>query len=157
MLGRAAEPQRVELEWRERYPDSGPGLRFAVDALQVTGEGWSADIAVTNSTGVPFAFGRQATERAFGLMLFTNGEVDELEEAARDGRLPTIRPAERFEPEPPALLAPNATWRARLSARGSLADGSWVRVSFGPLRAQGDPPDGMESVVFWITDRSHRL
>ncbi len=156
-LGRPAEPQRVELEWRERYPDSGPGLLFAVDALQVTAEGWSVDIAVTNSTGTPFALGRQPAELAFGLMLFTNGDVAELDEAARDGGLPTIRRAEAFEPEPPALLPPNATWRAKLSASGSLADGSWVRVSFGPLRAQGEPPEGMESMVFWITDRSHRL
>ena len=38
-----------------------------------------------------------------------------------------------------------------------LADGSYVRVAFGPLRAVGDPPKGMQPVVYWITDRSHRL
>lgn len=156
-LGRAAEPQRVELGWRERYPASGPGLRFAVDALQVTGDGWSAEIAVTNATGTPFALGRHPAELAFGLMLFATGDVDELERAGRDGRLPTIRRAETIEPEPPAVLPPRTTWRATLSAPGSLADGSWVRVSFGPLRAQGEPPNGMEPVVVWITDRSHRL
>lgn len=156
-LARPAEPQRVELDWQERYPDSGPGLRFAVGTLQVTGDGWSVDIAVTNSTEIPFAIGRGSAERAFGLMLFRTGSVEELEEAARDGGLPAIRQATTVEPEPPAVLAPNETWRARLSAPGSLADGRWVRVSFGPFEAQGEPPDEMEPVVFWITDRSHQL
>lgn len=156
-LGRPAEPQRVELGWLERYPDSGPGLRFTVEALQVTGDGWSAEIAVTNATGVPFELGRHPAELAFGLMLFTTDDVEELDEAARDGSLPTIRRAQTIEPEPPAVLAPSTTWRAKLSASGSLADGSWVRVSFGPFRAQGDPPNEMEPVIVWITDRSHRL
>lgn len=156
-LGRPAEPQRVELGWVERYPASGPGLRFAVSALQVTGEGWNAEIAVTNATGIPFELGQHPAELAFGLMLFTSGDVDELDRAARDGRLPTIRRATTIEPAPPTVLAPGATWRARLSASGSLADGSWVRVSLGPLRAQGEPPNDMEPVVVWITDRSHRL
>lgn len=156
-LGRPAEPQRVELGWLERYPDSGPGLRFAVDALQVTGDGWSVEIAVTNRTGVPLELGQHPAELAFGLMLFTTDDVDQLDQDARDGRLPTIRRAERIEPEPPAVLAPNTTWRAKLSASGSLADGTWVRVSFGPFRAQGDPPNDIEPVIGWITDRSHRL
>jgi hypothetical protein len=55
------------------------------------------------------------------------------------------------------VLAPKQTWRATISAPGSLADGAYVRVSFGPLVAKGDPPDGMEPRVVWITDRSYRL
>ena len=156
-LGRPAEPQRVELGWLERYPDSGPGLRFTVGALQVTGEGWSVEIAVTNKTGVPFEVGQYPAELAFGLMLFTTDDVAELDQDARDGRLPTIRRAATIDPEPPVTLAPNATWRATLSAPGSLADGTWVRVSFGPFRAQSDPPNEMEPVIVWITDRSHLL
>ena len=55
------------------------------------------------------------------------------------------------------MLAPNQTWRATISAPGSLADGTYVRVSFGPLRAKGEPPEGMRPIVVWITDRSYRL
>ena len=55
------------------------------------------------------------------------------------------------------MLAPNQTWRATLSAPGSLADGSYVRVVFGPFRAVGEPPAEMEREVVWITDRAHRL
>ena len=90
-------------------------------------------------------------------MLFETGDLAELEEAARDGTLPAPRLAAKLEPAPPELLAPKDTWRSTISAPGALADGSYVRVSFGPLRAQGEPPDGMEQVVVWITDRSYRL
>jgi hypothetical protein len=44
-----------------------------------------------------------------------------------------------------------------MSAPGSLADGAYVRVSFGVLRAKGDPPDGVPQTVGWVTDRSYRL
>jgi hypothetical protein len=62
-----------------------------------------------------------------------------------------------MKPPPPDVLAPGAIWRTTLVAPGSLADGSYVRVAFGPLRAVGDPPKGMRPVVYWITDRTHRL
>jgi hypothetical protein len=68
-----------------------------------------------------------------------------------------VRLAATIDPPPPDTLAAGATWRATLSAPGSLADGSYLRVAFGPLRAVGDPPDGIERTVFWSTDRSHRL
>lgn len=64
---------------------------------------------------------------------------------------------QRAEPAPPDVLAPDQTWRATISSPGSLADGAFVRVSFGPLRAKGEPPAGMEPTVLWITDRSYRL
>ena len=67
------------------------------------------------------------------------------------------RLATRFEPLPPDVLSPKQTWRATISAPGSLVDGAYVRVSFGPRRAKGDPPEGMEPTVVWITDRSYRL
>jgi len=154
---RAAEPQQVELRWLERYPDTGPGLRFAVETLEITEEGWSAVIAVTNATDISFEHGSGEGDLQYGLMLFATGDLAELETAAQNGTLPAPRLATRFVPEPPDLLAPNDTWRTTISAPGALADGSYVRVSFGPLRAVGEPPAGMESVVVWITDHSHRL
>jgi hypothetical protein len=154
---RAAEPQRAELRWLERYPDTGAGLRFAVETLEITKEGWSAVIAVTNATDISFELSGSEAELQYGLMLFASGDLAELEAAAQNGTLPAPRLASRFVPEPPDLLAPNMTWKTTISAPGALADGSYVRVSFGPIRAQGDPPAGMESVVVWITDHSHRL
>jgi hypothetical protein len=154
---RAAEPQRAELHWRESYPSSGQRLIFAVDSLEITAKGWSADIAVTNSTAIPFDLGAVPVPSAFGLMLLANDNLDEFAEAAKNGRLPPPRAATRFDPAPPDVLAPKQTWRATISAPGSLADSAYVRVSFGPLVANGDPPDGMRPTVVWITDRSYRL
>jgi hypothetical protein len=155
--GRAAEPQHLRLGWRESYPSKGERLRFAVDELTVRTDGWSARIGVTNATRRTFELGVNRPQLSFGLMLFETGELEELEQANREGRLPSARLATTIEPPPPDLLAPGVTWRATLSGPGALADGSWVRVSFGPLRVVGDPPEGMQSIVFWITDRSHRL
>ena len=72
-------------------------------------------------------------------MLFANDDLDELEEASENGRLPPPRLATRFDPAPPDVLAPQQTWRTTMSAPGSLADGAYVRVSFGWLVAKGDP------------------
>ena len=154
---RAAEPQQAELAWRESYPSSGERLVFEVDTLELTKKGWSAEITVTNSTKIPFELGQPRAGLQYGLMLFATGDLGELEDAARDGRLPAPRLAERFEPTPPDVLAPGETWRATISAPGSLPDGAYVRVSFGPLQAKGEPPKDMEPKVLWITDRSHRL
>lgn len=154
---RAAEPQRATLDWRENYPSSGERLVFVVQTLEVTKKGWSADIAITNLTTIPFALGSAPEPSMFGLMLFADDDLDALEEASRNGRLPSPRLAARFDPPPPDVLAPKETWHTTMSAPGSLADGAYVRVSFGPLVAQGDPPEGMEPTVIWITDRSYRL
>jgi hypothetical protein len=154
---RAAEPQRAELGWRESYPDSGQRLVFVVHTLEVTKEGWSADIAVTNLTHIPFELGAAPEPLAFGLTLFANDNLDELKAASENGRLPPPRLASRFEPAPPNVLAPQQTWRTTMSAPGSLADGAYVRVSFGWLVAKGDPPEDMVSRVHWTTDRSYRL
>lgn len=154
---RAAEPQRVELGWRESYPDGPKRLLFAVDQLEVTQGGWSVGIAVTNETGVPFEARSRDVELTYGVALFRTGDLEELEQAAEAGSLPPVREASTISPMPPAILEPGETWRGRLSGRGALADGSWLRVVFGPLRAAGEPPEGMEPVVVWITDRTHRL
>ncbi len=154
---RAAEPQQATLDWRESYPATGERLVFFVGELTVTRRGWSVDIAVTNSTGIPFAAGGTEINPVYGLMLFATGDPAELEKAAQGNGLPPLRRAATIVPEPPERLAPNQTWRATLSARGALADGSYVRVSFGPFQAVGEPPDGMNGIVVWITDRSHML
>jgi hypothetical protein len=156
-ITRPAEPQRAELDWRESYPSSGQRLLFVVDSLAITRKGWSADIAVTNATTIPFAIGAGAGPLVFGLMLFANANLDEFKAAADNGRLPVPRLATQFDPAPPDVLAPNQTWRTTMSAPGSLADGSYVRVSFGPFQAKGDPPKDMRPIVVWITDRSYRL
>lgn len=154
---RAAEPQHLELGWRETYPSTGEQLQFGVDALDVRANGWSVEIRVTNATSNTFRLGANRAELSFGLMLFATGDLAELEQANREGRLPPVRLAAAMKPPPPDSLAPGASWRSTLSAPGSLADGSYVRVAFGPLRAVGDPPKGMQPVVYWITDRSHKL
>ena len=66
------------------------------------------------------------------------GEIDRTSAAARSPR-------------------PAPTWRATLSAPGSLADGSWVRVSFGPFDAVGVATGRHASRVGCITDKAHRL
>lgn len=153
---RAAEPRRAELRWRETYPAGPRRLVFEVHDLEVLAKGWRAEISVTNETGIAFATGG-ATDRVFGLMLFANGELEELQRASEAGTLPPVREAAEIFPAPPRVLSAGATWRATLEAPGALADGSFVRVAFGPFEARGEPPEGMEPVVFWITDRSHRL
>jgi hypothetical protein len=156
---RAAEPQRRDLAWRESYP--GPGgerIVFAVERFEVTPAGWNARVAVTNRTSVTFdARTRNPAEARYGLMLFATGDLGELEQANERGSLPPVRRATEIEPLPPPSLAPGATWRATLSARGTLPAGAHVRLVFGVLRARGEPPDGMERLLTWITDRSYRL
>ena len=157
MQARRAEPQQAELGWREAYPAAtGERLVFEVDALDVTAEGWSTTVAVTNRTAFRFEFDDGPTDYRFGLMLFPTGDLKAVEDANREGRLPAIRPATTIEPQPPDVLRPGATWRATLSAPGSLADGSWIRVVFGTFLGEADAPEEFRRIV-WFTDRSHRL
>ncbi len=143
---RAAEPQHAELDWRESHPSTGERLHFAVDELTVRrGRLVGGDRRHERDAHLVRARG-QPGRLSFGLMLFATGELEELEKANREGRMPApSRLADTMKPEPPDVLAPGATWRATLSGRGSLADGSWVRVAFGPLRAVGEPPPGMRA------------
>jgi hypothetical protein len=155
---RAAPPQRAELAWRESYPAGGrERLVFAVDTIEVTKNGWTARVAVTNDTGVPFAARPSPGASSYGVMLFATGDLGELEDAASEGRLPAVREAAQIDPAPPRVLAPGVTWRARFTSPGTLPAASHVRVVFGPLLAQGEPPEEMEERVVWITDRSYRL
>jgi hypothetical protein len=154
---RPAEPQRAELGWRETYPaPAGERLVFQVGALAVTADGWSATVAVTNRTPFRFEVDTGPADYGFGLMLFPTGDLKAVETANREGRLPAIRRASTIVPPPPKTLQPRATWRATLSAPGSLADGSYVRLVFGTFLGEVGAPDAFSRVV-WFTDRSHRL
>lgn len=155
----AAPPQAVELTWDERSPATGPALVFRVRRFTVTNEGWESDVEIENRTGIAWGLGNDpvAVEQSFGVMLFATGTMEELEERNRDGTLPGLRAAQRFEPKLPARLDRGASWRGTISAPGTLAAGRWVRVAFGPLVAIGDPPDSMPGRFVWITDHAYRL
>ena len=156
-LARPAEPQRAELDWRETHPAAtGDRLVFEVGTLAVTAAGWSATVAVTNRTPYRFQIYTGPADYGFGLMLFPTGDLQAVVDANREGRLPAIRPATTIVPEPPATLQPGATWRGTLSAPGSLADGSFVRVVFGTFLGEQDAPEEFTRVV-WFTDHAHML
>ncbi len=156
-LAHPAEPQRAELDWRETHPAAtGERLVFEVGTLAVTADGWSVTVAVTNRTPYRFQISTGPADYSFGLMLFPTGDLKAVEDANREGRLPAVRPAARIVPEPPAILQPGATWRGTLSAPGSLADGSFVRVVFATFLGEQDAPEEFTRVV-WFTDHSHML
>lgn len=156
-LREPAEPQQATLGWRESYGDGARRLRFEVASLAVHEDGWTARIAIENATGIPFELGKRPLALRLGLMLFADGRQETLDEANSAGALPPLREAVTIEPPPPAVLAPGARWESTLAAPGALADGSYVRVTFGTLVAVGDPPGEMQPTVIWITDRSYQL
>lgn len=155
----AAGPQSVDLRWREEYGPKGEQLVFEVERLDVTEVGWSARVAITNDSSVPYGVGdpRATLDRAFGLMLFATGRKAELERRNDRGTLPAVRPATEYVPALPAVLEPRASWRGTISARGALVAGSWVRVVFGALVAVTTKPTELGSSVVWITDHTYRL
>jgi hypothetical protein len=155
----AAGPQRETLGWRETLGPPGDKLVFSVGALEILQDGWRAEIGLENDTSVPYEVaGRNAAvEQTFGLMLFSSGKIAELEEKNESNTLPAVRPAVRFQPEPPAILEPGHSWAGTISAPGALVADSWVRVVFGALISVGKPPDGLPEGVVWITDSAHRL
>ena len=133
-LARAAEPQRAELDWRESYPSTGQRLLFAVDSLDVTQEGLVGRHRGDERDDDPVRpRSRSGPTCSFGLMLFANDSLDELEAAADDGRLPpaspgdSVRPssarrarAERrpgARPSPPRARSPTAPTSASRSGR----------------------------------------
>ena len=154
---RPAEPQRAELDWREAHPAAtGERLVFEVGTFAVTADGWSTTVAVTNRTPYSFEISTGPADYGFGLMLFATGDLEALEEANREGRLPAIRGARAIVPRPPEVLRPGAGWRGTLSAPGSLPDGSYVRVVFGTFLGGDDAPAEFQRVV-WFTDHAHQL
>lgn len=154
----AAPPQSAELDWVEAYAANGAQLVFRVRRLEVTEQGWSADISVTNRTPSGFGAGDPATSASWqwGVMLFRTGELEEVDERNSSRDLPGTRLAQRFEPALPLLLEPGVTWSGTISARGALAAGRFVRVVFGPLVAV-EPLEDFPDPLVWITDHAYEL
>jgi hypothetical protein len=154
-----AGPQTAKLGWRETFGREGQQLVFSVDSFQVVRGGWKARVAVTNGTTAAYEVGdpRATLDRAFGLMLFATGELEELEQRNQERTLPAIRPAARYEPSLPGVLESGDTWSGTISAPGALVAGSWVRIVFGALMVIGKPPEGVEDTVVWITDNAYEL
>ena len=152
-------PQRAILDWREMYGSEDEQLVFSVRDLEVLDDGWRASVGVENHSSIPYELGGQGSmlDRTFGLMLLTSGEHDELEQLDAEGTLPAVRPATRFEPTPPPILAPGESWSGTISAPGPLVADSWVRVVFGTLIPVGTPPEELGDDVTWITDQAHQL
>lgn len=155
----AAGPQTAELGWREPHGPEGEQIVFVVDALEVTSGGWSVRLGLENRSSVAYEVGnpRATLDRSFGLMLFSTGELDELERRNASGTLPAVRPASSYDPELPKIIEPGSSWEGTIAATGALVAGSWVRVVFGTLVAAGKPPEGLEERIVWITDEAYRL
>ncbi len=154
-----AKPQRAALDWTEPFPKNGPGLVFTTRSLEVTKDGWAAEVAIENTTDLTWdlALDPIAVAQGFGLMLFETGNLDEVERRSRDGQLPGLRPARTFTPALPPALGPEQSWSGRISAQGALAAGRHARVVFGTLTTSGIPPDGLPTKVVWITDHAYQL
>ena len=154
-----APPQTARLRWEEPYPATKPALVFGVASFTVTRTGWTARISVENRSAVGWKVGdpRYAAALAFGVLLFPNDDLDELERRNRSGELPAIRHATTYSPALPRVLRPGTTWRGTISAPGALAGGLWARLSFGPFVSVGKPPEGADSFVVWFTDHAYQL
>ncbi len=154
-----APPQIARLDWKERYPSENPALVFGVSQFTVTPGGWKAEISVENTSNVAWTVGDPAypTNLAFGVLLFPNDDLDDLERRNRSGDLPAIRAATSYVPALPDTIQPGETWEGAIAAPGALAGGLWVRISFGPLASVGDPPEGAQTPVVWYTDHAYQL
>jgi hypothetical protein len=154
-----APPQTERLNWRERYPAAKPALVFGVSRFTVTRDGWTAEISVENTSTVAWSVGDplEAALRQFGVLLFPNDDLNELERRSRSGDVPALRAATRYLPALPETLRPGETWKGMIAAPGALAGGLWVRLSFGPFTSLGDPPEGAQTPVVWFTDHAYRL
>jgi hypothetical protein len=151
-----APPQSATLDWVERFPSDGPAVVFSADRLEITASGWSASVELENDTSTPWRI-VESPATAFGVMLFTSGDVAEVERRSEEDDLPGLRPARSFDPPLPERLAPGMGWRGTIAAPGRLAAGLHLRIVFGQLVAVGDPPDGMPAQFSWITDNSYEL
>lgn len=157
-----APPQTARLAWQESYPaEAGnpAALVFGVSSFTVTRDGWTANVSIANRSGVGWEVGdpRRAVARVFGVLLFPNDDLKELDRRNRAGDLPAIRPATSYRPALPLVLRPGKTWKGTIAAPGALAGGLWVRLSFGTLVSVGAPPIGARPQVVWFTDHSHQL
>ncbi|MBA3374519.1 MAG: hypothetical protein H0U00_01655 [Actinobacteria bacterium] len=155
----AASPQTASVDWRETHGVPGEQLVFSVESLHVMPDGWRVSLALENRSSVAYELGDSQTtlNRSFGVMLFSTGELEELNELSSSGTLPAVRPAVRYEPSLPAILEPDASWQGIISAPGALSAGSWLRVVFGTLISVGNPPEELGENIVWITDSAYRL
>ncbi|CAN5679408.1 hypothetical protein BH18ACT13_BH18ACT13_11520 [soil metagenome] len=155
----AASSQTASLDWRETNGAPGEQLVFSVTSIQVMPDGWRVRLALENRSSVAYELGdpRTTLNRSFGVMLFSTGETDELDDLNASGKLPAVRAAASYEPSLPAILEPDASWKGTISAPGALSAGSWVRVVFGTLVSVGNPPEELGENVVWITDNAYRL
>jgi hypothetical protein len=154
-----APPQTASLDWRERYPSTSPALVFGVSRFTVTRDGWKADVSVENTSDIAWIVGdpRFPAYREFGVLLFPNDDLEDLERRSRDGDVPGLRAATSYTPALPESLEPGETWRGTIAAPGALAGGLWVRIAFGPFAADGTPPEGAQTPVVWYTDHAYKL
>jgi hypothetical protein len=154
-----APPQTARLAWEEPYPANAAALVFGVSSFTVTRDGWTANVSVENRSQVGWEVGdpRRAAERTFGVLLFPNDDLGELDRRNRNGDLPALRPATIYRPALPPVLQPGKTWKGTIAAPGALAGGLWVRLSFGTFASVGKPPEGAQPQVVWFTDHAHRL
>lgn len=154
-----APPQTARLDWKERYPSEKPALIFGVSQFTVTPGGWRADISVENTSNAAWTVGDPVypANLAFGVLLFPNDDLDDLERRSRNGDLPAIRAATNYAPALPETIGPGETWEGTIAAPGALAGGLWVRISFGPFASVGDPPEGTQTPVVWYTDHAYHL
>ena len=106
-----APPQTARLGWKEPYPADEAALVFGVSSFTVTRDGWTADISVENTVAGRLGGRRSRAPRParqFGVLLFPNDDLDELERRNRSGDLPAIRPATSYAPALPLVLRPGA-------------------------------------------------
>ncbi len=125
----------------------------------MTPTGWSAQISVENTSDIGWAVGgkKYAAELAFGVMLFPNDDQKEFEERTRNNDLPAIRAATSYTPALPTVLKAGRRGAASSPRPARLRAGLWVRISFGPFRSVGEPPDGVEPSLVWFTDHAYHL
>jgi len=154
-----APPQTARLNWKERYPSKNPSLIFGVSRFTVTRNGWTADISVENTSDIGWIASdpRLPSYREFGVLLFPNDDLKELERRSRDGDVPGLRAATSTTPALPETIEPGEIWRATIAAPGALAGGLWVRIAFGPFSADGKPSGGTQTPVVWYTDHAYQL
>jgi hypothetical protein len=154
-----APPQEAALGWQEVYGKPGARLLFRVRSLEVTAEGWRAEVSVENDSPGRFAVatGSASIDSSFGLMILPTGDHREFDRLNVAGELPAVRQAATIEPALPGVLEPGASWEGTMAAPGALPGGSWARVVFGSFVAMGKPPTGMRDRVTWITDHTHLL
>ena len=108
-----APPQTAQLDWRERYPSTNPALVFGVSRFTVTRDGWKADISVENTSRVAWVVGdpRFPAYREFGVLLFPNDDLKDLERRSRDGDVPGSAPRRATRRPCPSRIEPGETWQ----------------------------------------------